>query len=78
MLTATMLATADTATIRITAGDQHVATYRVGHADGPGPIPVANAVLDRHGWRIVRDWEQTAGGISSDQWETTIEQAEEA
>jgi hypothetical protein len=47
--------------------------WNVRKEDGPGPVPAAEAVLERMGWRVVGDWDQTAGGISGGVWEAAAE-----
>jgi hypothetical protein len=47
--------------------------WSVRKEDGPGPVPAAGAVLERMGWRVVGDWDQTAGGVSGGVWEADVE-----
>lgn len=75
MLTAFLVQVGDNASIRLTAGGHHVATYHLTADDGPGPVPAATAVLAAHGWRLVDDWHQESGGISGGQWTAHAEQA---
>jgi len=47
--------------------------WSVRKEDGPGPVPAAEVVLERMGWRPLGDWRQTAGGISGGVWEADVE-----
>lgn len=47
--------------------------WDVRRQDGPGPVPAAEAVLERMGWRVLGDWDQTAGGISGGVWSAEVE-----
>ena len=48
--------------------------WSVRKEDGPGPVPAAEVVLERMGWRPVGDWRRTAGGVSGGVWEAEVEQ----
>jgi hypothetical protein len=65
------------ASVQLTANGSPVATYPVTHDDGPGPIPAATAVLERHGWTMAGDWVQEFGGITGNVWTATAEKATE-
>jgi hypothetical protein len=60
-----------------TGGDPESAAWGVGKEDGPGPVPAAEAVLERHGWKVAGDWQQTAGGVSGGVWGVEVELAED-
>lgn len=47
--------------------------WNVREQDGPGPVPAAEAVLERMGWRVAGGWSQTAGGVSGGVWEAPVE-----
>lgn len=75
MLSATLSAPADAAaTVRLTAGEHHVAVYSVTREDGPGPKPAADVVLDRYGWVVTDAWAHEFGGITGDVWVASVEQ----
>ena len=68
--TATLLVVFDTATVRIEDDGRLVDVWPVTHNDGPGPVPAATTVLDRHGW-TTGDWDQQSSGITGGEWTTT-------
>lgn len=71
MTTATLHLVFDVASV--TADTDEAPTYPVARDDGPGPVPAATTVLERHGWRLTGGWDQQAGGISGGVWTATVE-----
>lgn len=66
------------ATVQLHDGDQPYGdAWSVRKEDGPGPVPAAEAVLERMGWRLAGEWTQTAGGISGGVWEASVERADD-
>lgn len=53
-------------------GGPRTQAWNVCHEDGPGPVPAAETVLARNGWKVTGDWKATAGGISGGVWEAGV------
>lgn len=76
MLTVTLSTIPGAASVRLTANGWHVATYPVTQDDGDGPVPAAETVLERHGWKVTAPWHHESSGISGDVWMAEAEQAQ--
>lgn len=58
-------------------GEPYGDAWNVRKEDGPGPIPAAEAVLERMGWLVEGEWTQTAEGISGGVWEAPVKRADD-
>ncbi len=72
---AVVTAVFNVATVQIMGddGEPKAEAWKLTQDDGDGPVPAAEAVLERRGWSVVGDWQATAGGISGGVWEAEVE-----